>query len=162
MSEASVSHAHDRLTTPMVVPQADSAKKQAALDQWRNAFRDEAKGGEPDPGTVLDGLLALRSVDRKMQEQQRRVAPRLPPPSRTTWLFVRTCLHTATTASSSAASASTVENSLEPIKDNSVDVKGNLVDGEGNGVDVREHTKTENALIKGNRVEVKGNTVDVK
>eukprot|EP00240_Pyramimonas_obovata_P005905 CAMPEP_0118933778 /NCGR_PEP_ID=MMETSP1169-20130426/12467_1 /TAXON_ID=36882 /ORGANISM="Pyramimonas obovata, Strain CCMP722" /LENGTH=337 /DNA_ID=CAMNT_0006876587 /DNA_START=82 /DNA_END=1095 /DNA_ORIENTATION=- len=50
---------------------ADSAKKQAALDQWRNAFRDEAKGGEPDPGTVLDSLLALRSVDRKMQEQAR-------------------------------------------------------------------------------------------
>mmetsp|Transcript_4021 Transcript_4021/g.6865 ORF Transcript_4021/g.6865 Transcript_4021/m.6865 type:complete len:345 (+) Transcript_4021:152-1186(+) len=50
---------------------SESAKKQAALDQWRNAFRDEAKGGDPDPGLVLDSLLALRSVERKLHEQAR-------------------------------------------------------------------------------------------
>jgi signal-transduction protein with cAMP-binding, CBS, and nucleotidyltransferase domain len=52
-----------------MVSQSESAKKQAALDQWRNAFRDEAKGGDPDPGLVLDSLLALRSVERKLHEQ---------------------------------------------------------------------------------------------
>jgi hypothetical protein len=49
----------------------EAARARSALEGWQNAFRDECKGMEPEPGAVLDALLTLRAAERKAGEAQR-------------------------------------------------------------------------------------------
>jgi hypothetical protein len=49
----------------------EAARARSALEGWQNAFRDECKGMEPEPGAVAEALLTLRGAERKAGEAAR-------------------------------------------------------------------------------------------
>lgn len=61
-----------KLLEELAAKESQVAELQRQVDQWQSAFRDETKPEvTPDPGSVLDNLLALRASERKLHEQVR-------------------------------------------------------------------------------------------